>query len=593
MNDPNDKSTDRLMLGEATIDDGPPVLAGSGMASESSLEASSILEKSRIAFLQQSRIALLALKDGTIAHLDADTQATLRTRLRLASLVLFVGFAVFLVKFVIDFGGVHRGTFLLAHAGITAVLGLVCLIISYSSTNSLLRLRSAELVIFGLPMFFFLAAAYVELSDKCSLPDEAAYFSFRDGPWLVLMFTYALFIPNPFRRAAVIIGIIALSPVVLFLVLMIVHQGVWDVVIGSGSGDVIYYTMILVLCAAGSVFGVQTIDTLRHEAYEARQLGQYRLTELIGEGGMGKVFKAEHQLLKRPCVVKLISPDKAGDAKVLKRFQREVRSTSKLTHWNTVEIYDYGSTSEGVFYYVMEYLPGLSLSEIVKRFGPMPPERVIHVLQQACDALSEAHAAKLIHRDIKPGNIFLAERGGVNDVAKLLDFGLVKPLMDAEADAMHLTTEGSIIGSPLYMSPEQAEGGAKTPDARSDIYSMGAVTYCLLTGEAPFQNEGTPVKVIMAHVGKEPEPPSKHRADIPADLEKVVMKCLAKKLEDRYQTAAELGEALSRCESANKWTRSQADQWWQEHGQPEEEAQEPAQAQEQGQAKDRGEEVPV
>ena len=296
------------------------------------------------------------------------------------------------------------------------------------------------------------------------------------------------------------------------------------------------------LAGGGGVFGVDLIGSLRREAFEARQLGQYKLTRRIGAGGMGEVYLAEHQLLKRPCVVKLIRPDKTGNPQVLARFQREVRATAKLSHWNTVEIFDYGCTADGTFYYVMEYLPGMSLGELVERFGPLPPERVIYLLRQACDALGEAHAAGLIHRDIKPGNIFVAQRGGVYDVAKLLDFGLVKPLWDEEDEPGHLTAEGTITGSPLFMSPEQALGEAK-PDGRSDIYSLGAVGYYLLTGHPPFEGD-KPIKVIFAHAHEPVVPPSSLARTIPADLERVILRCLAKNPADRFPDAASLEAAL-------------------------------------------------
>jgi len=277
---------------------------------------------------------------------------------------------------------------------------------------------------------------------------------------------------------------------------------------------------------------------------------------------MGEVYLAEHQMLKRPCVVKLIRPDKAGDRRVLARFQREVRATAKLSHWNTIEIFDYGSTEDGTFYYVMEYLPGMSLAELVERFGPLPPERAVHFLRQICDALSEAHAAGLIHRDIKPGNIFAAQRGGVYDVAKLLDFGLVKPAPDQEA--IHLTGEGMIAGSPLFMSPEQATGDG-APDARSDIYSLGAVGYYLLTGRPPFEGKRA-IKVMIAHAHQDVIPPSQHRDGIPDDVQQVVLQCLAKAPADRYQNAASLAEALARCTTADRWTREDARRWWKESG---------------------------
>jgi serine/threonine protein kinase len=208
----------------------------------------------------------------------------------------------------------------------------------------------------------------------------------------------------------------------------------------------------------------------------------------------------------------------------------------------------------------MEHLPGMSLGELVGRYGPMPAERVIYLLRQACDALREAHAMGLVHRDIKPGNVFAAVRGGVYDVVKLLDFGLVKPL--TEEQPVHLTTEGAITGSPLFMSPEQAVG-EPSPDARSDIYSLGAVGYYLLTGRPPFEGN-KPIKVMIAHAHAEVVPPSRHCPDVPADLEQVILRCLAKSPGDRYPSASALCKALTACEAAEGWSRERAARWWQE-----------------------------
>jgi eukaryotic-like serine/threonine-protein kinase len=244
----------------------------------------------------------------------------------------------------------------------------------------------------------------------------------------------------------------------------------------------------------------RTINTLRTEAYRAKQLGQYKLKRLIGSGGMGDVYLAEHQLMKRPCAIKVIRAEKAGDPKVLARFEREVQATAKLSHWNSIDIFDYGRADDGTFYYVMEFLPGMNLAELIRRYGPMPASRVIHLVRQACDALQEAHEVGLVHRDIKPANIFAAVRGGQYDVAKLLDFGLAKPVANLEED--QITQEGTITGSPLYMSPEQAVGD-REPDARSDIYAMGAVIYYLLTGKPPFDDE-RPMKVLIAHAHQSP-----------------------------------------------------------------------------------------
>lgn len=181
-----------------------------------------------------------------------------------------------------------------------------------------------------------------------------------------------------------------------------------------------------------AIVGVRTMRILRFEAFEARQLGQYHLRRLIGRGGMGEVYLAEHRLMRRPCAIKVIQADRVGDPRALARFEREVRSIARLSHWNSVDIFDYGHTADGTFYYVMEYLPGLSLQQLVDLHGPISTGRAIYLLRQVCDALSEAHQAGLVHRDIKPANIFAAERGGQFDVAKLLDFGLAKPVMESD-----------------------------------------------------------------------------------------------------------------------------------------------------------------
>ena len=327
-------------------------------------------------------------------------------------------------------------------------------------------------------------------------------------------------------------------------------------------------SFLLPFCMVAAVWGVRSMGQLRKQAYEARQLGQYRLKKLLGRGGMGEVHLAEHVLLRRPCAIKLIVPEKAGDPQALVRFEREVRLTAQLSHWNTIEIFDYGRTDEGVFYYVMEYLPGLNLQQIVEQQGRLPPERVVHLLRQACDALGEAHASGLIHRDIKPANIFAATRGGVYDVVKLLDFGLVRDREAASHD-LSVTMNGVITGSPLYMSPEQAQGDQV--DSRSDIYALGIVGYYLLTGHVPFDGE-QPMKVLLAHLNSPVPPLNTWGAVVPADLERVILKCLEKSPDDRYQTVGELQSALNRCETANLWTREKARLWWSYHSCPEKKA---------------------
>ncbi|MHC5538081.1 serine/threonine-protein kinase, partial [Singulisphaera rosea] len=275
-------------------------------------------------------------------------------------------------------------------------------------------------------------------------------------------------------------------------------------------------------------------------------------------GGMGEVYLAEHRLLKRPCALKLIRPGSVGDPRAIARFEREVRLTATLSNPNTVEIYDYGRTKDGTYYYVMEYLPGLSLAGLVETFGPLPAGRVVFLLRQVCRALSEAHAAGLIHRDIKPSNIFASRRGGIDDVAKLLDFGLV--LARSGSENPQLSGEGQVLGTPLFMSPEQATGDVEI-DARSDIYSLGAVAYFLLTGHPPFEKDDG-IRVLIAHAKDPVTPPSELVQGIPEDLERVVLTCLAKAVDDRFVDARALEKAFARCACARNWDEEHASRWW-------------------------------
>jgi serine/threonine-protein kinase len=276
---------------------------------------------------------------------------------------------------------------------------------------------------------------------------------------------------------------------------------------------------------------------------------------------MGEVFLAEHMLLRRPCAVKLIRPDQADDPKMLKRFECEVRATARLTHWNTVEIYDFGNAADGTFYYVMEYLPGLSLQDLVERHGPLDPARVVHLLLQVCAGLREAHQMGLIHRDIKPSNLLVCERGGVQDVIKVVDFGLVKRVGLTTTNGDHkLTQEGTLAGSPMYMSPEQANGKDHL-DVRSDIYNVGAVAYFMLTGQPPFVREST-LEMLFAHLREPVRPIRELRPEVPDDLQAILLRCLAKSPEQRYQDVNSLRKALGQCSVAGKWTEEHAAEWW-------------------------------
>jgi serine/threonine-protein kinase len=501
--------------------------------------------------------------DGSGVELAIETRWLLQQRLRAASLVLVVGFGLFFIRSLI----LHSFDSLavLFHG---LMLGLPLLTLSAFSSRwkpTLRQLRSFEVILFALIVVCFMAAQYAVMLRGVREDDplrlQAAVKS--SVLWMLSMiFTYAIFIPNNWRRAAKVIVPMALAPMVVPWILGMVHPELYLVAIrGADFDQVSEHSLFLLLGAVTAIYGTHTMNTLRIEAYEARLLNQYRLGRRLGGGGMGEVYLAEHQMLKRPCAIKLIRPDLAGIHRVFARFEREVRATARLSHWNTIEIFDYGRNDNGSFYYVMEYLPGLSLAQLVERFGPMPAARVIYLMRQACDALREAHDAGLIHRDIKPANLMSAYRGGLYDVTKLLDFGLVKTL--AEDESVHLSQEGTVAGSPLYMAPEQIMKD-HVPDRRTDIYGLGAVAYFTLTGRPPFLGDSG-MAVMIAHARDPVTPPSQLQPGIPADLERVVLQCLAKNPDDRYPDAPSLAEALAACADAPNWSPRHALDWWQSH----------------------------
>jgi serine/threonine protein kinase len=328
----------------------------------------------------------------------------------------------------------------------------------------------------------------------------------------------------------------------------------------------VFWTLLGLLAASSvlilgfSVLIARMQRAAQSAALAAKELGQYQLEEKLGEGGMGVVYRGRHRMLRRPTAIKLLLPEKTTD-EAISRFEREVQLTCQLNHPNTIAIYDYGRTPEGIFYYAMEYLEGLNLDRLVSQYGPQPEGRVIHILRQVCGSLAEAHQIGLVHRDIKPANILLCQRGGVSDVAKVLDFGLVKAL-EAKQEAS-LTSAGSVMGTPLFMSPEAVQEHDAV-DHRSDLYALAAVGYYLLTGTPPFEGNSI-VEICMHHVRTPPQPPSE-RLDqtVSADLEGVLLKGLAKKPEDRFPTTADFAGALAACYTATTWTSQDSDLWWRE-----------------------------
>jgi eukaryotic-like serine/threonine-protein kinase len=391
-----------------------------------------------------------------------------------------------------------------------------------------------------------------------------------------VLLTYAVYVPSTARRT---LQTAALMTVPLLGCIFIAFRS-WDPALydppaatwAKGKvGDMAYMATFVsaflwaIVVAMAAVFS-QQIHGLRRAVKDFRRLGQYTLEQKLGEGGMGVVYRASHAMLRRPTAIKLLLPDRAGKAALI-RFEREVQRTAMLTHTNTVTVFDYGRTSDGVFYYAMELLEGASLDEIVEVDGPQPEERVIHLLQQAAASLAEAHDAGLIHRDIKPGNVLVVDRGGISDLVKVLDFGLVKDIRSDAGEGTPepaLTVANAITGTPLYMAPESIVA-PETIDARADLYALGAVGYWLLTGTHVFGGT-TVVEVCAHHLHSTPEPPSvRLRAPVSADLESLLLACLAKRPEERPASANVLRERLLACAAAGRWTNASAAAWWAAH----------------------------
>lgn len=324
------------------------------------------------------------------------------------------------------------------------------------------------------------------------------------------------------------------------------------------------YALLALSAIAIFVFTV-VVARLRREAQkaeiEAQHLGQYTLERKLGAGGMGVVYKGHHSMLRRPTAIKMLDVDKVNDESIA-RFEREVQITCQLNHPNTIAIYDYGRTPEGLFYYAMEFLDGINLQTLVEKYGPQPEGRVIHILSRVCGSLFEAHALGLVHRDIKPANIMINRRGGEADVVKVLDFGLVKAL-DEQKQA-GATSANSLTGTPLYMAPEAIQA-PNTVDARSDLYAVGAAGYFLLTGKPVF-DAASIVELCQQHVEAVPVPPSQRLGKpVSAELEYALLACLEKSRNKRPATARDLAQLLARAPAAGTWSLEDADAWWSRH----------------------------
>jgi serine/threonine-protein kinase len=378
--------------------------------------------------------------------------------------------------------------------------------------------------------------------------------------WAFFIVLYGVLVPNDWRRSLRVLAAMACIP-------LATYAATWLSLPASSRPaaplyDLFALARLMAAAVAVAVFGAHKFTTLHREAYEARHLGNYRIVRRISAGGMGEVYLAEHRLLNRPYAIKLIRPELAADPTNHTRFEREIQAMARLTHWNTIEIIDYGHAPDGTFYYVMEYVEGPNLGELVTGHGPVDPGRVVYLLRQACASLAEAHGVGLIHRDIKPGNIMVTRQAGLADVVKVLDFGLVQSLVHLNGDDK-LTQPGMVVGTPGYISPEQATGVA---DGRSDIYGLGAVAYFLLSGQTPFSGRRPQQVVASATLG--PVPLREVRPEVPADLAAVVQRCLKWNPEERFANIRMVDEALAACACAASWGSQEAAAWWQTNPDP-------------------------
>jgi serine/threonine-protein kinase len=394
-----------------------------------------------------------------------------------------------------------------------------------------------------------------------TLPDAGTFGLSWVSAW-VLMFTTV--VPSTPRRA-LWASLLSVSSVP---IVFSVYTSLGVNTVRLGPIEFFFALVFPYLLIAGMAWiSARVVYRLGREVQRARRLGSYRLTERLGEGGMGEVWKGEHRLLSRPAAIKLVKPDALGAVHedqrqiTLRRFEREAQATAALTSPHTVDLYDFGISEDGTFYAVIELLRGCDLDSLVRKFGPIPPERVIHFLRQACDSLAEAHESGLIHRDVKPANLFTCRFGRFTDWIKVLDFGMVK--LDGGGKDPQLTGESVAAGTPAFMPPEQALG--EQVDARSDLYSLGCVAYWLLTGTPVFSGR-TPMETVVHHVRTVPEPPSSRtEINVPEELDRIILECLAKAPDDRPASADELETRLAAVPLEREWNVARAREWWNLH----------------------------
>ena len=476
-------------------------------------------------------------------------------------LMLMIATGVVFVLVVVDFLIAEPPTGL--HGGLTPLKTEVRLVHFAAATLltyvlGRLSARQFQLLAFWVLAFNLVLAILLNASLS---PLEEPYFAVSIG-----LFIFAVFIPAP-PRYPFRLGLLTVVSFVIATVGTYVYvpeaESYWATFggISALTDHLVMGTSGIAALAVVAYIASRTLYSLRRTAHEAQRLGNYVLEQELGSGGMGQVFKARHALIRRPTALKVMRVSSDEPETSVVRFEREVQLSASLTHPNTITIFDYGRTADSKFYYAMDYLEGLDLQKIVERYGPLPPERAVYVLEQACGALGEAHARGIIHRDIKPQNVFLTHRGGLYDFVKVLDFGLAKQL---QSEGVDLTQAGMAVGTPRYIPPEAIRG--KLPiDGRADLYSLGAVAYWMLAGRPPFDADSS-MEVLIDHMQATPTPVSQvSEVAIPQELEAAVMRCLEKNPDDRFRSVHEFADALRSVRFEAPWSQEKARDWWDLH----------------------------
>ena len=443
------------------------------------------------------------------------------------------------------------------------LIGLVVAVLA-SSTRVSWRAKMHLGLLFEVVGSYGIALAmYVDAERYATTP---IVFFVVSPSWIAIwMIVYSIVVPAPPGRALFALLASASAPAVLMCTAL-QRAGLLHVF----TPETFFFAHVFpyIICVILAYVSARIMVTLGADVSRARELGSYRLIERLGQGGMGEVWRASHQLLAREAAIKFIRPESIlgisaeASSTMLRRFELEARATASLNSAHTVELYDFGVSDDGTFYYIMELLQGLDCDRLVREFGALPASRVVHLVDQVCESLAEAHEKGLIHRDVKPANIHVCRSGVRCDFVKVLDFGLVAHRQQVPSDVM-LTPPEHAIGTPAFMAPEVVQG--KEIDERSDLYGLGCVAYWLLTGRQVFEGSGF-LEVISKHLQAEPDPPSRHSpGEVPRELEALILSCLQKAPELRPPNAREVARLLRAVPLRDSWSAERAETWWSEH----------------------------